>query len=325
MSSSARVATIPPSGTQYRITHREQRAVIVEVGGGLRSYSVGDRDLLDGYGVDELCPSGRGQVLIPWPNRLQDGRYTFVGRDHQLALTEPERGNAIHGLVRWVAWTVSESAPDRIVMEHLLRQQPGYASSLAIRIEYRLSDEGLHVRTTATNVGADGCPFGAGAHPYLSATTTPVDDTILRVPARAVLRADERGIPTGAESVETTEYDFRRPRPIGPTRLDHCFTDLERDEDELARVELRHPAVDTGITLWVDTGYPYLMLFTGDPLPDVNRRSLAVEPMTCPPNAFRSGEALISLEPGASWVGEWGIDPRHLEQATDESEGELPR
>jgi aldose 1-epimerase len=152
-----------------------------------------------------------------------------------------------------------------------------------------------------------------------------VDDTILRVPARAVLRTDERGIPTGAESAEATEYDFRAPRPIGSTKLDHCFADLERDEDELARVELRHPRDDSGITLWVDTGYPYLMLFTGDPLPDVDRRSLAVEPMTCPPNAFRSGEALISLEPGASWVGEWGIDPRHLEHATDESEGELPR
>ena len=224
-------------------------------------------------------------------------------------------------------------------MEHLLRPQPGYPFSLAIRIEYRLSDEGLHVRTTATNVGADRCPFGAGAHPYLNAGTAPVDDAILRVPARTVLRTDERGIPTGAESAEATDYDFRRPRPIGPTRLDHCFTDLERDEDGLARVELRHPRDHTGITLWVDAGYPYLMLFTGDPLPDVDRRSLAVEPMTCPPNAFRSGEALISLEPGASWVGEWGIDPSpsersgtfppdrpsHLEQTTNESEGEIPR
>ena len=137
-----------------------------------------------------------------------------------------------------------------------------------------------------------------------------MDDTILRVPARAVLRTDERGTPTGVESAEATEYDFLRPRPIGPTRLDHCFTDLERDEDGLARVELRHPHDHTGITLWVDAGYPYLMLFTGDPLPEAERRrSLAVEPMTCPPNAFRSGEALISLEPGASWVGEWGIDP----------------
>ena len=338
MSSREPAVSIAPSGTQYEITHREQRAVIVAVGGGLRGYSVEGRDLLDGYGVDEICPSGRGQVLIPWPNRLQDGRYTFAGTHHQLALTEPERLNAIHGLVRWATWTAGELAPDRVEMEHLLLPQPGYPFSLAIRIEYRLSDEGLQVRTTATNVGADRCPFGAGAHPYLTAGTAPVDDAILRCPPGPYSGPTERGIPTGVESAEATEYDFRRPRPIGPTRLDHCFTDLERDEDGLARVELRHPRDHTGVTLWVDTGYPYLMLFTGDPLPDVDRRSLAVEPMTCPPNAFRGGEALISLEPGASWVGEWGIDPSpsersgrfipagtaHFEQTTDDSEGEFP-
>ena len=303
------LAAVTPSGTQYEITHREQRAVVVEVGGGLRAYSVGDRDVLDGYGIGEMCPSGRGEVLIPWPNRLQDGRYVFDGTSHQLALTEPERQNAIHGLVRWATWTAAELAPDRVVMEHLLRPQPGYPFSLAIRVEYRLSDEGLHVRTTATNVGADRCPFGAGAHPYVTVGTARVDDAILRVPALAVLRTDGRGIPTGAGPAEATEYAFRRPRPIGSTKLDHCFTELERDEDGLARVELLHPRDHTGITLWVDAGYPYLMLFTGDPLPDVDRRSLAVEPMTCPPNALRSGEALISIEPGDSWVGEWGIDP----------------
>jgi aldose 1-epimerase len=51
------------------------------------------------------------------------------------------------------------------------------------------------------------------------------------------------------------------------------------------------------------------MLFTGDPLPDVDRRSLAAEPMTCPPNAFRTGEALIRLEPGRSFTSAWGIAP----------------
>jgi aldose 1-epimerase len=124
-----------------------------------------------------------------------------------------------------------------------------------------------------------------------------------------VLQSDERGLPVSAESVEGTEYDFRRPRPIGATKLDHAFTDLKRGEDGLARVELGDPRHPRGRTLWVDQNYPYLMLFTGDTRPDVARRSLAVEPMTCPPNAFRSGEALIRLEPGESFVGTWGIVP----------------
>jgi aldose 1-epimerase len=92
----------------------------------------------------------------------------------------------------------------------------------------------------------------------------------------------------GTQAVEHTEYDFRTPRRIGSTRLDHAFTNLERDQEGLARVELRNLDHGTEISLWVDESYPYLMLFGGDLLPDVRRRSLAVEPMTCPPNAFRT-------------------------------------
>jgi aldose 1-epimerase len=139
--------------------------------------------------------------------------------------------------------------------------------------------------------------------------TATIDSAVLRAPARTVLRSDERGLPVGADSVDGTEYDFRRPRTIEATKLDHAFTDLARGEDGLARVELGDPRHPRGRTLWVDETYPYLMLFTGDSLPDVARRSLAVEPMTCPPNAFRTGEALIRLEPGESFTSAWGIVP----------------
>jgi aldose 1-epimerase len=298
-----------PSGEQIELTGDEQRAVVVEVGGGLRSYSLGGRELLDGYGPDEICTSGRGQVLIPWPNRLLDGSYEFEGRRHQLALTEPENQNAIHGLVRWAAWTVREREPTRVVMEHVVRPQPGYPFSLALSIEYLLSEDGLRVRTTATNIGPDLCPYGAGAHPYLTLGTATVDPLILRVPGQSVLTSDARGIPIGSAAVEGTEYDFRRPRPIAATKLDNAFTDLERGDDGLARVELRHPDGVAALTLWVDETYPYVMVFTGDPLPDVNRRSLAVEPMTCPPNAFQTGDGLIRLEPGQSVTTTWGLSP----------------
>ena len=229
------------------------------------------------------------------------------GRRHQLPLNEPERLNAIHGLVRWAAWTAAEHEPHRAVMEYVLHPQPGYPFSLKISVEYALSDRGLQIRTTATNLGNEACPYGSGAHPYLTLGTTTIDPLILRLPARTVLRADERGLPIGMEAVEGIEYDFRQSRRIGPTVLDHAFTDLERDEDGIAHVELRDPDHGTQISLWVDQSYPYLMLFSGDPLPDVCRRSLAVEPMTCPPNALRTSEGLLRLEPGSSFTGTWGI------------------
>src|SRR5215475_10717807 len=282
-------AMIAPCGEQIEIIAEDQQAMVVEVGGGLRSYSAGGRELVDGYGAHEMSSSGRGQALIPWPNRLQDGSYEFDGCRHQLPLNEPERHNAIHGLVRWAAWTASAREPHRVVMEHVLHPQPGYPFSLMLGIEYSLSDSGLQVRTTTTNIGTKRCPYGSGAHPYLTLGTPTVDRLILRVPERTVLRSDERGLPTGAEGVESTQYDFRKPREIGSTTLDHAFTDLDRDEDGLARVELQDPDHGTQVWLWVDEGYPYLMLFSGDPLPDIRRRSLAVEPMTCPPNAFRIG------------------------------------
>lgn len=295
--------TVPaaPSGEQIEISLDDQRVFVTEVGAGLRTYSAGGREVLDGYPPDQLAGSGRGQILIPWPNRIQDGTYELDGRRHQLPLNEPERGNAIHGLVRWSSWIVSERSTKRIVLEHVLRPQPGYPFSLALSIEYSLSPDGLAVRTEATNVGAETAPYGAGAHPYLAVGTGGVDEAALRVPAQRVLQADERGIPVGSGSVEGTEHDFREPRAIGATRLDHCFTDLDRSEDGRARVQVG------GTTLWADESYPYLMIFTGDGLPDADRRSLAVEPMTCAPNAFSSGDGLVLLEPGESHAGAWGI------------------
>jgi aldose 1-epimerase len=292
----------------------------VEVGGGLRSYSAAGRELLDGYGPDEMCSSGRGQVLIPWANRLQDGAYEFDGRVLQLPVTEPTAGNAIHGLVRWAAWHVEEREPHRAVLAHALHPQPGYPFSLRLTIEYSLSETGVTVRTTATNVGSSACPYGAGAHPYLTLGTPTVDPLELRVPADTVVTSDHRGLPTGTTAVDGTEYDFRRPRTIGTTVLDNAFTDLQRDEDGLVRVALRNPDDRSGIVLWADDSYRYLMVFTGDPLPDVNRRSLAVEPMTCPPNAFRTGDSLIRLEPGASVSTTWGIARFTLDNEGDKSD-----
>ena len=298
---------VAPSGEQFEITFGGQRAVIVEVGGGIRMYSVDGRDVLDGYSVVERCSSGRGQVLIPWPNRIQDGSYEFDGRHHQLPLTEPALGNAIHGLVRWSNWRVGEREPSRMVVEHTIHPQPGYPFTLALQIEYALSDAGLSVRTTATNVGDEACPYGAGAHPYLTLGTPTLDALVLQAPGRRVLVHDKRDLPVGSEPVEGTEFDFSIPRPIGSTKLDNAFTDLERDAEGHARVVLHNRESGRTLSLSVDEHYPYLMLFTGDPLPDVNRRALAVEPMTCPPNAFHTGESVIRLEPGDSATGAWRI------------------
>jgi aldose 1-epimerase len=297
-----------PSGEQYEIAGADLQVVVVEVGGGLRSFEVGGRGLLDGYAADAMCTSGRGQLLLPWPNRLEDGIYEFDGRTHRLSLTEPTAGNAIHGLVRWVAWRPSDRDTDRITMRHTLHPQPGYPFTLELAVAYELSERGLTVTTTATNLGTSAAPFGGGAHPYLHLGDSGVDPLVLRIPAAVVVRSNDRGLPERSEPVEGSELDFRQARPIGATVLDNAFTQLERDDDGRARARLEDPASGDAVTLWVDEAYRYLMVFTGDPLPDVARRSVAIEPMTCPPNAFRSGESLIRLEPDESVTARFGIE-----------------
>ena len=300
--------TIAPSGEQFELRHGGQHAVVTGVGATLRSYTVDGRPVLDGFGLDEMATAGSGQVLAPWPNRLADGRYSFEGRDGQAALDEPEKGNAVHGLVRWQPWTAGLRTDDAVELTCTVSAQPAYPWSVRLRIGYRLDGSGLVVSSEATNVGDAPAPFGLGFHPYLTAGTPTVDTTRLRVPARRRLTTDDRGLPTGDEPVDGTPFDFTEPRPVGSTQLDTCFTDLVPGPDGRTTVELAGP--DRAVGLWMEGDYRYVMVFTGDTrAPDARRRSVAVEPMTCPPNALRSGTDLIRLAPGASWTGTWGITP----------------
>ena len=299
----------PPSGRQYRIMAGDHEEVVTQVGAGLRQLVLDGRPVLDGYEENERAPDGRGQVLAPFPNRLAGGRYTFGGRTCQVALDEPERGNAIHGMVRWLDWTEVSVTEHDVVLACVLRPQPGYAWELGLQVGYHLAADGLTVAAAATNHSDEPAPFGIGFHPYLS-VGVPVDGVELRVPARSHLPvptdADER--PTAVD-VTGTHLDFREPRTLGPEVLDTLLGGLVRGEDGRAVVHLVDPATARGVRLWVDDAFGYLMVYTGDAVPAVDRRrqSVAIEPMTCPPHAFRSGADVVTLAPGQSWSGTWGL------------------
>lgn len=304
-------ATGAPSGAQYVIRHGEQEAVAVEVGGGLRSYTVAGRTVLDGYAEDAMCDGARCQTLIPWPNRVQDGRWSWEGSDQQLALTEPEQHNAIHGLVRWLAWDVVRHATDAVELSCTSAPQPGYPWRLAVSNAWSLGDNGLTVVTTIRNDSVTAAPIANGFHPYVTAGTEKIDEAVLTIPAATRILTGDQQIPVGAEPVAGTAYDFREPRRLGDLEIDHTYTDLTRDDDGLARLQLSHPDSGQRVTVWVDEAYPYLEVFTGDALPDPGRRrrGLGVEPMTAPPNALASGQSLVVLQPGGRWQGRWGIVP----------------
>lgn len=301
-----------PSGLQHTITHGEQRATIVEVGGGVRCYSHAGRDVLDPYPLDAMCDGAHGTPLIPWPNRLEDGRYEFEGRTHQVALTEPGKQNAIHGFLRWRSWSVRERDERSVTMGIRLRPMQGYPFDLDVSIEYRLDDDGLTVATTATNTGTTNCPYGAGQHPYLSPGEGRIDECTLQIDAATRLLTDaDRQLPTGFEEVEATDFDFRSPKRLGDLRIDHAFGDLIRDDRGRAWVSLRGGDTATART-WVDENHGLIQIYTGDTLaPGRRRRGLGTEPMTCPPNALRTGDSVIVLEPSESVTTRWGASLVH--------------
>ena len=297
------------SGQQVRITHGDQEAVVVEVGGGLRTYTAGGVDVVDGYGPEEMAPGAKGQSLAPWPNRLHGGTYRWDGEELEVPNDEAAQENALHGFLRWRSWSLEPTGEHGVVASVRLFPMEPYPFTLHVATDYTLGPDGLTVTTTATNEGSAALPWGHGAHPYLTVGTPTVDTALLRVPAASYLPTDENQIPTGVVAVEGTEFDFRAPRPIGALPLDYAFTDLDRDDSGRAWLELSAPG-GRAVRFWVGSGYHYLELFSSDALPGpLRRRALGVEPMTCPPNAFVTGERVIRLEPGASSVLQWGITP----------------
>jgi aldose 1-epimerase len=257
--------------------------------------------------VCAMASGGRGQLLVPWPNRIRDGHYLFEGTAQQLALSEPSRQNASHGLVRWAAWSLVAHRPDHITLAYRLMSQTGYPWTLDLEVGYALGPDGLTVTQTARNRSSTVAPYASGAHPYLLAGPGPVDGWTVEIPAALRVLSDaERLLPTGSEEVEGTPYDLRGPRPLGDLVLNHAFGRLTRDASGRATARLLSPE-GTGVELWVDERHDWLMLYTADDVPATARRSLAVEPMTAPADAFNSGVDLVRLEPDERFSASWGI------------------
>lgn len=295
------------TGKQFALASGPYRAVVTESGAGLRELEHDGSPLILSHPAATVAPAAFGQLLVPWPNRVDGGRYRFDGVEYRLAVDEPEHDCAIHGLTRWAAWTPVTVATDRVRLTHRLLGSPGYPFRLDLSVEYTLdADRGLTVRLTAVNSGDRDAPYGHGAHPYLT-VGEPIDDCTVTVPGAAHLPVDERMIPRGdREPVAGTEYDLREGVLLGGRRIDRAYTDLRREADGTAWVRLSGSRRTA--SFWLDASHPWLEIYTADAVPPPwTRRGLGVEPMTCPPNALASGVDLRRLAPGASTSGSWGI------------------
>lgn len=299
----------PRSGRPLRIAAHGYEAVIASVGASLRSLTFRGRDLVVPFDADEVRPGYRGATLAPWPNRIVDGEYEFGGLRHRLPLTEPERGQALHGLLAWAEYADRLVEDDRVVLVAVIEPQTGYPFRVEVETEYRVDENGLQQTVTARNVGADAAPWGTGPHPYLVAGPSPLDAWTLLLPASEVLTVTpDRLSPVEREPVERhPDWDFRTEREIGDVFIDHAFTGLARTEGV---AEVRVTAPDgSGVAMTWDERCPWVQVHTADTpsVPSTHRIGLAVEPMTCPPDAFNSGTDLIVLPPASSSAASWVI------------------
>jgi aldose 1-epimerase len=294
------------TGQQYVIGVGDYAATVVEVGGGLRSFTHRGEDVTATYPDTELPPKCCGGVLVPWPNRLRGGRYSFGGASYQLPITEPKTGTAAHGLARWARWAAVSVQSDAVTLGIELVPQSAYPFEVRVEVTYALHPEsGLVVTARATNHGVGPAPFGAGFHPYLSLHGHELPDVTVKVPAARRLVLDEALVPVGVREVAETEYDLRSGRQLNNLRLDDALTGLAR-HDGRGVAEVRTES--GGAQLWFDATFQYLQVFTPDDFRG-GVPAIAIEPMTCPANAFNSGDDLIVIEPGGTWLGSWGITP----------------
>ena len=299
-----------PTGEQFVLetstASGDVQATITAVAAGIRTLSINGIDLVPPFGEDQSPPSGAGIVLVPWPNRIRDGKWSHDGVDHQLAITEPKYHNAIHGLLRYTEYTAIDRERDSVTLSARVYPQLGYPFLLGTAVHYELVADGLRVTHFVENLGADPAPVAIGTHPFLKIGGVPTEDLVLRLDAASHIEVDERLLPTGEVPVDGTEWDFREGRRVGDVSLDDAFGELSGDD---GRVEHTLTAPDgRRVSIWADDEFGYVQVYTTRTFPGEDGDvAIAIEPMTAPAEAFNSERGLRWLGPGEEWELSWGI------------------
>jgi aldose 1-epimerase len=296
------------TGEQYELTLGDVRAVITQVGAGLRELSVAGVQLTEPW--DEFAPRPffAGATLVPWPNRIRGGRWKLDGAEQQLDVTEPELGHALHGLLADRPFGVDSRDAGSITLVATIYPIRGYFFQLDYAVRYELTARGIRVTQGVTNVSDSPAPVALGAHPFLRLGDVPVGELTLESSARTFLEQDALQIPVGSSPTAGTDRDLRAGRAVGDLYLDDTFVDLELVD---GRYRQRLTAPDGRfVEIWQDPDFDHVHVFVTRifPGPDGLTTAIAIEPTTAPPDAFTSGVGVRWIEPGDSWSASWGIE-----------------
>ena len=300
-----------PTGLQFELTKQTRlgtaAATITQVAASIRRLTIDGIDLTQPYSEDVLPPFGAGTVLVPWPNRVEDGLWMHNGEAQLLDLTEPERHNALHGLLRDRPYSVAEQSADAITLAATVFPTRGYRFTLDTAVRYELMDDGLKVTHTLSNAGLNAAPFAVGTHPFLCIGDVPTYQLTLSLAAGTRFETDSRLNPIRESAVDGTAYDLRGGRLVAELDLDDAFGGVT-PVDGISRHRLTAPD-GRFVELWQQSDYAYVQVFTTRIFPTAHGldTAIAIEPMTAPPNALNSGQGLRWLKPDESWSASWGI------------------
>jgi aldose 1-epimerase len=286
----------PATGTGF--------SIVPECGANVLDIRFGGQSILDGYASpDELEAGkwGKSSVLFPFPNRLNGGKYNWLGQAYQFPLNNAATANAIHGFAREEAFEVEyfflakDCASIRCSYDYE-GQRPYYPFPFALDLEFTIHDDGtFSLEVEVENVHPQPIPVGFGWHPYFRLAER-ADDHRLQLPACEKVAIDERMIPTG----ERTKFaDFQRIKSVGDAVLDNCFQYAKASGDyEMALESAEHRLLLNASA----KQFPFFQVFTPP-----HRQSVALEPMTCNVDAFNNQQGLVTLGVGASWKGNMEI------------------
>ena len=295
------VSTASPTGARIDLQLGDVTAQIAQVGASLRSLRIGCVDLVPPYPLDQPTPACSGVVLVPWPNRVRDGKWDDDGAVRALAITEPKLNNASHGLLRFTAYEVSHTDAEAVLRATIV-PQTGYPYLIETSVTYTLTADGIEVTHTLTNRSSTPAPVALGTHPFVTIGDVDPHDLVLRIPAATAFTTDERMLPTGTRPADAV---LREGARLGDVTLDTGFADLARDSDGRARHSLTAPD-GRRVTLWQGEGFDYVQVYTTPAYPGQSL-AVAIEPMTAPADALNSGLGIRRLASDESWTLRWGI------------------
>lgn len=273
-------------------------SIVPERGANVLDIIFSGKNILDGHQTPEALEAakwGKSALLFPFPNRLDRGKYDWLGKKYEFPLNNAATENAIHGFVRDEAFEVDYvflSKNSAIVMCSLTYSgtRPYYPFPFVLKIECMIADDDTFtLEASCQNLHHEPIPLGFGWHPYFRLTDK-ADDHSMRLPACEKVGINERMIPTGERLGFS---DFQRKKRVGDTFLDNCFFNKKTSGAYKMMLEGdgRSVAVEANARQ-----FPFFQVFTPP-----HRESIALEPMTCNVDAFNNQQGLVTLAPNKEW------------------------